>query len=226
MNYKNLLIRLLFCLIFTSPAYAGMYDITLSDAMRMVQTQFVGKDVDYYILSDDTIEEWNIFVDAEPLKGWEHECYTIIIPKSSDLPASPKFPLNMTKRTLPPTGSYRKYTFKNRYGSTYNSKPHIAKKTLSNEERKDAQNTYAVILSGGINKISNHERYWNDCSFIYQTLVNKYGIPKDNIFPIMADGDNPSPDMNPIVGDFLDLNHLTLIMTELMIFIMPQHMRM
>lgn len=59
--------------------------------------------------------------------------------------------------------------------------------------------------------MSNYERYWNDCSFIYQTLVNKYGVPKENIFPLMSDGDNPNEDMRLTTGGFasqsLDLDN-------------------
>ena len=50
---------------------------------------------------------------------------------------------------------------------------------------------------------TNYERYWNDCSFIYQTLVNKYGVPKENVYPIMSDGNNPAADMRSISGTYL-----------------------
>lgn len=43
--------------------------------------------------------------------------------------------------------------------------------------------------------MANDERFWNDCSFIYQTLVNRHDIPKDHIYPIMSDGDDPAEDM-------------------------------
>ena len=72
-----------------------------------------------------------------------------------------------------------------------------------NEGASTASRTYAVILSGGVDKFSNYERYWNDCSFIYQTLVNKYGVPKQNIYPIMSDGDNPAVDMHCPSGSFV-----------------------
>ena len=59
--------------------------------------------------------------------------------------------------------------------------------------------------------MANNERYWNDCSFIYQTLVNKYGVPKENIFPIMSDGNDPAIDMRLASGGFqsqpLDLDN-------------------
>ena len=53
---------------------------------------------------------------------------------------------------------------------------------------------YAVIISGGGNVYYNYERYWNDCSAIYQTLVNVYGYSKQNIYVLMADGTDPTVD--------------------------------
>ena len=55
--------------------------------------------------------------------------------------------------------------------------------------------TYAVIISGGRSKMYNHERYWNDCSFLYRTLRQDYNIPRERIILLMADGDNPANDM-------------------------------
>lgn len=55
--------------------------------------------------------------------------------------------------------------------------------------------TYAVIISGGRNKMYNHERYWNDCAFLYRTLRQECNIPKDHVTLLMADGDNPATDM-------------------------------
>jgi len=37
-----------------------------------------------------------------------------------------------------------------------------------------SNNEYAVIISGGANPAYNYARYWNDCSAIYQALVNRY----------------------------------------------------
>ncbi|MCR4958866.1 MAG: C13 family peptidase [Prevotella sp.] len=55
--------------------------------------------------------------------------------------------------------------------------------------------TYAVIISGGRSKMFNHERYWNDCAFLYRTLRHDYHISKEQICLLMADGDNPANDM-------------------------------
>lgn len=59
----------------------------------------------------------------------------------------------------------------------------------------DAQHTYAVLLSGGRSMLSNHERYWNDCSLMFRMLSERYHIPKRNIMALIADGTDPAPDM-------------------------------
>lgn len=41
----------------------------------------------------------------------------------------------------------------------------------------------------------NHERYWNDCAFLYRTLRQEHHISKEQIYLLMADGDNPANDM-------------------------------
>lgn len=61
--------------------------------------------------------------------------------------------------------------------------------------RAPSGETYAVIVSGGRSKMYNHERYWNDCAFLYRTLRQDCHLPKDHITLLMADGDNPATDM-------------------------------
>lgn len=51
-----------------------------------------------------------------------------------------------------------------------------------------ANNEYAVIISGGADSSLNYYRYWNDCSAVYQVLVNYYGYDKNKIFVLMANG--------------------------------------
>lgn len=55
--------------------------------------------------------------------------------------------------------------------------------------------TFAVIVSGGRSKMFNHERYWNDCAFLYRTLRHDCHIDKDRITLLMADGDDAANDM-------------------------------
>ena len=54
---------------------------------------------------------------------------------------------------------------------------------------------YVVVINGGMNKLMNHERYWNDCAFLYRTLRHDYHIPKRNFSLLLSDGGDPGPDM-------------------------------
>ena len=54
---------------------------------------------------------------------------------------------------------------------------------------------HAVIINGGMNKLMNHERYWNDCAFLYRTLREDLHFPKQDITLLMSDGGDPGRDM-------------------------------
>ena len=60
---------------------------------------------------------------------------------------------------------------------------------------QDTGQLYAVLVSGGRNKLTNHERYWNDCAFLYRTLRQTYRVPKRNIMVLMSDGGDAERDM-------------------------------
>ena len=163
--------------------YASAYDLietgpqrtlTKEDALEVAQAQFKNMDVDYFILNDDTKTLWEVFVDAEPMKGWEHKCYVLRFPKITDVVHNEDVMLAKEQLTFPPNGNYVPLYVKNRYGLNANQKPYVAKDTQTNAYSPASQRTYAVIISGGCYPFINYERYWNDCSFIYQTLVNKY----------------------------------------------------
>ena len=54
---------------------------------------------------------------------------------------------------------------------------------------------YAVLINGGRNRLTNHERYWNDCAFLYRTLRQTYHLPQRHIKVLMSDGGAPGDDM-------------------------------
>lgn len=189
------------CSLLSVSAYAASTNITKDDALTIAQQQFEGQDVDFYILQDNSALKWTVFVDAEPMKGWEHECYVLTIPKTTTGNISSVIPTKETRR-MPPEGNYVPLKIQNRYGANATSKPKVAKSTYSNTVSDAAQRTHALIISGGYNKLSNYERYWNDCSFIYQTLVNKYGVPRNQIYPLMSDGNDPGADMRCTDGTY------------------------
>lgn len=173
--------------------------LTQNTAFAIVKSYYVGKDVDYYICHD-YLNGWQFFVDEEPLKGWEHDCcvYTFVNSPSLSFPVAP----TKQKFRLPPNINLTPLAVKNRYGVNATEKPNVVATTDTNSQNEVAQNTYAVIINGGVNKNSNYERYWNDCSFIYQTLVRRYNIPRSNINVIMSDGTNPEADMRTVYGGY------------------------
>lgn len=224
MKQKIKLLCLLLCCLTASSAIAQQVrNISKQEALSIAKMSFNGQDVDYYLCEDAILnirseghnlsisqsDTWTFFVDAEPLKGWEHDCYLVRVAKRIGAYQSPA-PL-ATKFRLPPNGNFTPLDVKNRYGVRASQKPHVRKTALPNEAKSAAERTYAVILSGGHNKLSNYERYWNDCSFVYQTLVNKYGVPKNNISVVMSDGTDPAADMHATTGGYkfspLDLDN-------------------
>lgn len=54
---------------------------------------------------------------------------------------------------------------------------------------------HAVIISGGMNKLMNHERYWNDCAFLYRTLRQDCRFARQDITLLISDGGEPKRDM-------------------------------
>lgn len=60
-------------------------------------------------------------------------------------------------------------------------------------------NRWAIILSGGMNKLNNPSRFWNDCRYFYVTLTQYLGFDQGHIFCLVSDGTNPSADRR--IGD-------------------------
>lgn len=173
--------------------------IIISEAVSYVKTSFYQyDDVDFYVCTDTILGTpyWLVFVDEEPMKGWEHQCVAFHIPKRILENTQLSFYQRTTLNRPPQGKNLIPYQPLNRYGIHSSDKPQVVGDPLVNGNFSEAAiHTYAVIISGGISPISNHERYWNDCSYIYQTLVNKYNIPKSHIRVLMSDGLDPSVDM-------------------------------
>ncbi len=61
--------------------------------------------------------------------------------------------------------------------------------------QNEVEHIHVVIINGGMNRLMNHERYWNDCSFLYQTLRKVYHIPRRNFTLLISDGGESGKDM-------------------------------
>ena len=66
---------------------------------------------------------------------------------------------------------------------------------VADAQETDADRLHVVLINGGRNRLTNHERYWNDCALLYRTLRQTYHVPRRNITVLMSDGGDPAPDM-------------------------------
>ena len=143
------------------------------------------------------------FVDMQPGAGWEHPCKHLYCRAASPLFSADTLIVYDGMRPLP-DADLIPLSVKDRYGSKSKLKAKVAKlQANAGNQNKFSGNTYAVILSGGMNKYANEERYWNDCSFLYQTLRNHYNISRKNIKVIMADGTDPAADMKTVDNEYI-----------------------
>ena len=151
----------------------------------------------YYVSQNTVIKDgencWLVFVDKEPKAGWEHPCTYVYAKEGSRIIGD----CTAVDSVCPPSDIRLMPVHKSNNAPEDTVKVKVAK----GPENAFAANTYAVILSGGKNKNSNNARYWNDCSFIYQTLTKKYRVPKGNVKVLMSDGTDPAVDMCREVGD-------------------------
>lgn len=69
-------------------------------------------------------------------------------------------------------------------------------RTMMRMNSNNQSHKYAVIISGGANKLNNHIRYWNNCSAIYKVLKKYYGYRDSDIYVLMSDGKSGSEDRN------------------------------
>ena len=153
----------------------------------------------YYLVNEPSWTEWTFFVNPSINQGWEHECY--IAKGPNRMLAMPSMKISIDTIMRPPSFPLELLWAPVREELSM-EEINVIPSPLTNEERSAAQRTFAVILSGGGNMFMNEERYWNDCAFIYRTLVRRYGIPKDNITALISDGDDPLVDMALIKGGY------------------------
>ena len=125
------------------------------------------------------------FIDELPYGSWAHDCQYLFVNENGMTIRHHSYPpKNIGEWNLLSTPSH---TIPNHLGSR------LLASSMNNISSQD-NHSYAVIISGGIEPAYNHWRYWNDCSFMYKTLVNKYNYMDSHIIVLMADGTDPSYD--------------------------------
>ena len=65
---------------------------------------------------------------------------------------------------------------------------------VSTVQASNGPTDWAIVISGGANYWSNHARYWNDLSEMYEILTGTYGYTAANTFVLYADGNPPEAD--------------------------------
>ena len=194
-------------------------------------------DVDYYIGASELIDNdyesnaselpdssawvrtghhWLIVVDEHPNQNWSHECgYVYVQCERSRLAATRS--CRVPGRMLPNGVNLRLTNSRNLYGNNASQKPTVAQ-SVPNYNTEVAGKTFALIINSASSRHDNLERYWNDCSFIYKVLTNKYNVMTDNIRILMptdslmrrADGSGYTSLPRNIGTDIWNLNINTL----------------
>lgn len=154
----------------------------------------------YFQLTSPDTESWLFFVDETPMANWGHACQYAFVDMNGNV--------FVYHESMPPDfGQYKM----ERINFSEASKKVKTDPIIPDVKRKSRstallENHYAIILSGGGVDSTNHIRYWNDCSYIYKTLVNGYGYDPSKIYVLMADGINPGIDNSNHLSSNPDLD--------------------
>lgn len=136
------------------------------------------------------------FVDEAPYASWGHGCrYILVNTVSGDITS--------IHASMPP--DLDEYAIIRGTSIKYNSEiiyPENTKGVYGGKQCDNSESQYAVIIHGGMNIDENHLRYWNDCSFMYNTLVHTYGYKKSNIYVLMTNGPDASNDVKQSKGKY------------------------
>jgi len=142
-------------------------------------------------------DSWFFFIDDMPYDNWSHPCRYVFVNIYNG-------ELVLNHRSSPPLTDNMQSLVSYNMNSSPQILFNIKKKQLPSKSQSvfPYEHEYAVIISGGGNANFNYERYWNDCSAIYQTLINIYGFSKNNIYVLMSDGTDPGLDRHMNNGTY------------------------
>lgn len=185
-----------------------MYSDTIYDTYQIYSCNEVINANEYIFSLFDTIimaesDSYLFFVDEVPYGNWAHSCKYILVNSSNG---------SITNISADMHPNLEDYTIIKETSIDYNSvimSPNFSKYPQESKACDNNESQYAVIIGGGTSKYDNYARYWNDCSFIYKTLIHTYGYKKSNVYVLMSDGQNPGVDQlngNDTISSPLDLD--------------------
>lgn len=165
--------------------YIWLY--SLSYSVEQYHFQLLG---DEWIVTP-TNESFAYFVDEYPYFSWSHPCRYLFVDIESgnvDVITAENPPKSLTCWNMMSDYLYQEP------GMMRASSAIGASNASLSASRTTTDNCYALIINGGYSDSYNYVRYWNDCAFMYATLVEKYGYLDDHIIVLMSDGLDPNED--------------------------------
>ena len=158
--------------------------ISKSPIQAQGKTQAIGTDEQY-----PNNPSWFVFVDDFPFANWEHPCRFVYVDISTGITEV------QTKKMGP---SLENMDCIVRKSMPVSKEPLDIKQNIRSATDalplESAVHDYAVIINGGKSPSYNGVRFWNDCSYIYKTLVEKFGYDKSHIYSLISDGTDPAND--------------------------------
>ncbi|MBZ5523331.1 MAG: C13 family peptidase [Acidobacteriia bacterium] len=147
-------------------------------------------------------ESWFFFVDEMPGANWEHPAHYVLVNKATG--ATRAVPVKTppgdlhTLRAMNPAAERQLQVIQRNRASVLDRV--VVRPVVIPQKGK-----YAVLVSGGWDASHNYSRYWNDMSFMYKTLKQKYGYTDDEIIVLFANGTHsPSADLDGDGKDDID----------------------
>jgi hypothetical protein len=159
-------------------------------------------------------DSWLFFVDDQPGANWEHEARYVLVDKTSGAvhAISTRTP-PQDLRILHPMSPSATEQLRVMDLNAKTLRPGLVVKPVV-VPKKDK---YAVLVSGGWNADSNYARYWNDISFIYKALKEKYNYTDDEIIVLYANGTHsPNQDLDGNGTDDVDYAATKANLTKVM----------
>jgi hypothetical protein len=135
-----------------------------------------------------TDQSYAFFIDKFPLKNWAHPCFYLFVNLKNGS-------IQMIEWKLPPN-DLRDWELLTEIRERAPVKLFDFKKNKIEQKKttQSSDNCYAIIISGGYDSYNNWQRYWNDCSAIYSTLVDLYNFQDSHIKCLISDGTNSGQD--------------------------------
>ncbi|MFO8182921.1 MAG: C13 family peptidase [Candidatus Aegiribacteria sp.] len=138
------------------------------------------------------IDGYLVLIDDMAYANWEHPCRWVFVNPDGEMetvrmttPPDALERMTVTHTCLPEVDGRGQYEdFLEWFEPNVQSTP------------ENAENMYALIISGGASSGSNHIRYYGDVQFIYNVLAHDYLLPDDHIIVCFADGLDPAPDQS------------------------------